>query len=132
MQFSFPITNNNNKELVAYVVPDNSKLKTSQKDNSKFLILNSELIREHVSNTKPDYMVPTHIVVLDKIPLNINGKVDTRALPKPDITKSRTKYVSPTNDTERIVCDAFSQVFNIDKVGINKQTYTNTNRIQNT
>ena len=39
-------------------------------------------------------------------------------LPQPDITKSKTKYIAPTNDTERIVCEAFSQVFNIDKIGI--------------
>ena len=63
-------------------------------------------------------MVPAHIVVLDSVPLNISGKVDRRALPKPDITKKQAKYAPPTNDTERIVCDTFSQVFNVDNIGI--------------
>ena len=69
-------------------------------------------------------MIPKYIVTLDKIPLNNNGKVDLSALPKIDITKSSTKYIAPTTDTEKIVCDAFSHVFKIDKVGINDDFIT--------
>ena len=78
----------------------------------------NDIIKNHVSSTKPDYMVPTHIILLDKIPLNINGKVDRRALPKPDITKSKKEFIPPSNDTEKIICNAFSKVFNVDSIGI--------------
>ena len=67
------IKNGDNNELVAYVVSDKT-------DNLK------DSICDYVSTHKPDYMVPSFVIKLDSIPLNINGKVDRRALPEVDVS----------------------------------------------
>lgn len=104
---------NNKNGLVAYVVLDKDRLKNKKSNN----YIKQE-ITQYVSKHKPNYMVPAHVIVLDKIPLNANGKVDRRALPRPDITKLTTKYIPPTNNIERNVCKAFERIFDVDKVGI--------------
>ncbi len=63
-------------------------------------------------------MVPAFVIPLDKIPLNVNGKVDRRALPQPDVSSLKAEYAAPRNDAERIICEAFSQALGIDTVGI--------------
>ncbi|MCQ2795071.1 MAG: amino acid adenylation domain-containing protein [Bacilli bacterium] len=99
------IVNDGNKELVAYVVSSNKDIKN--------------IIINYVRNNQPEYMVPSHVMVLDKIPLNVNGKVDKRALPKVDVSSKKVSYVAPTNDVEKTICDAFAKVFNLKQVGVN-------------
>ena len=100
------IKNGNNNELVAYVVP------TIEMDNI------DEVIRKYVSISKPDYMIPSYIIVLDNIPLNINGKVDRMSLPKVDLSSLHADYVAPTNNKEKIIVNAFEEVFNQEKISI--------------
>lgn len=98
------LNNGNNKELVAYVVSDNKSIK--------------DIIIEHISTFKPAYMVPSHVLILDKIPLNVNGKVDINSLPSVNTKGNKTTYIEPRNSIEKVVCSAFAQVFNINKIGI--------------
>lgn len=102
------VKNGTNNELVAYVVTredyDNEDLKES--------------ICSYVSKYKPPYMVPSFVIPLDEIPLNVNGKVDKRALPDVDRSSSRREYVAPSNDIERDITDAFEKVFNQEKIGV--------------
>ena len=76
-----------------------------------------DYIREYVSKRKPEYMIPSYVVKLDEIPLNINGKVDKRALPDVDFTSLHEDYVAPTTEDEKIIVEAFEKVFN-QKIGI--------------
>lgn len=73
-------------------------------------------LRSHVATVLPDYLVPAAIVVLDKLPVTPNGKLDRAALPAPgfDSTSSR----EPRTHTERAVCELFSEVLGVDRVGI--------------
>ena len=100
------IKNKSNNELVAYIVTD----KTEDIEDS---------IRKYINNTKPDYMVPSFIVKLDKIPLTINGKVDTKALPEIDVDSLRAQYVAPTTEDEKAIVEAFEVVFNQKDIGLN-------------
>ncbi|MBR4514792.1 MAG: amino acid adenylation domain-containing protein [Lachnospiraceae bacterium] len=97
-----------NNELVAYVVSDNPDNETAAKRVSDYL-----------SGRVPDYMVPSFVVRLDSIPLNVNGKVDRRALPEVDSELLRAKYVAPRNELEERVVREFEKVFESDRIGIN-------------
>ncbi|TAN35178.1 amino acid adenylation domain-containing protein, partial [Patescibacteria group bacterium] len=59
-----------NKRIVAYLTTDNNSL-------------SSEELRTWLKARLPDYMVPSHFVVLDSLPLTPNGKIDRKALPAP-------------------------------------------------
>lgn len=61
-------------------------------------------------------MIPSFIIALDEIPLNVNGKVDKKALPDVDIGSLKTEYVAPTNETEKIIVEAFENVFEQEKL----------------
>ena len=60
------------KRLIAYIVPTNPQLPTSQQ------------LKDFLSDRLPQYMIPAGFVVLDALPLTPNDKVDRKALPKPD------------------------------------------------
>ncbi len=54
-------------------------------------------LKEFLARTLPEYMVPDHIILLEKIPLTATGKVDFRALPMPE---TGVAYVAPRDETE--------------------------------
>lgn len=62
----------------------------------------------------PDYMIPSYYVCLEAIPLTLNGKIDKKALPDPEI-KLVNDYSPPSNETEEKLVDIWSEVLNIDK-----------------
>ncbi len=102
------IDNEGNKELVAYIVTSNNLEDDALVD----------YIQSHVNKYKPDYMVPSYVVRLDEIPINVNGKVNRKALPEVDLKNLRAEYVAPTNKTEEDLVKAFEEVFNLEKVSI--------------
>lgn len=65
----------------------------------------------------PAYMVPSHFIKLDEIPLNPNGKLSRKSLPKPDF-RAREDYIAPETDTEKTLCDAMQTVLHLEKVGV--------------
>ncbi len=92
------------KRLVAYVVGDGQQVETQP-------------LREHVALTLPDYMVPATVMVLDAMPLTVNGKVDRKALPAPDLG-GQPAGRAPRNETEATVCALFADVLNLERVSI--------------
>ena len=102
------IKDGNNNELVAYVVL-----------NRDFDEDVSDLICSHVSQCKPEYMVPTFVVKVENIPLTVNGKVNKGLLPEIDISSLSVEYLSPTNETEEKIINAFEVVFNQKGIGLN-------------
>ena len=100
------VKNGTNKELVAYVV-------TSREIDNL-----NDYVSDYIKERKPEYMIPSFIIPLDQIPLNINGKVDKRALPEVDLNSLLADYVAPTTETEKIIVEAFEKVFNQEKIGI--------------
>jgi amino acid adenylation domain-containing protein len=96
------------KRLVAYVVA---------KGESSLQVIE---LRQFLTERLPNYMVPNAIVVLESLPLTANGKVDRRALPKPDLnSQPLDKYVAPRTPVEEILAQIWSQVLKVERVGIN-------------
>ncbi|SDI12834.1 non-ribosomal peptide synthase domain TIGR01720/amino acid adenylation domain-containing protein [Actinokineospora alba] len=79
-------------------------------------------LREFLSATQPDYLVPTAFVFLDTLPLSPNGKVDRRALPEPEIHTEA--HVAPTNPTEAALARIWADVLGVDHVGISDNFFT--------
>ncbi len=77
-------------------------------------------LREHLAKELPEYMIPSYIVQLDKLPLSANGKVDRKALPEPDSSiTTGAEYVAPSNEIEEKLVSIWSEVLGIEKIGIN-------------
>ncbi len=78
-------------------------------------------LRATLKLTLPSYMIPARITVLDKMPLNLNGKVDRRALATlalgPATALGPRTIVPPRNSTERALCEEFTHVLGLE-VGI--------------
>ena len=77
-----------------------------------------EEIRNTLTQRLPPYMVPLHIVKVDKFSFLPNGKVNRKALLPPDSSELLSNYVAPTNEVERTLCEAFAQALGMEQVGI--------------
>ncbi|MDL2082252.1 amino acid adenylation domain-containing protein, partial [Streptomyces sp. GXMU-J15] len=74
-------------------------------------------IRDALSESLPDHMVPSAIVALDQLPLTSNGKLDRKALPAPDFTAAIGDR-APRTPREELLCDLFAEVLQLPRVGI--------------
>jgi thioesterase domain-containing protein/acyl carrier protein len=92
------------KQLVAWVV-------------SRAAGIEQEL-RSALSGILPAYMVPSRFIILDKLPLTNNGKVDRKKLLELELPSVSTKYEAPTDKTERVLANIWQEVLGIKEVGI--------------
>ncbi len=109
------------KTLAAYIIP---KETDNSADHSAPEEMNTNLIsqlRDYLKVKLPDYMVPTHYMILPKLPLTQNGKVDRKALPAPDRKQIEKleQYIPPRTATETQVAAIWSEVLRLDKISIN-------------
>jgi len=96
------------KRIVAYPVPHDSE-KLSVTD-----------LRNYLKEQLPGHMVPSAFMVLDALPLMVNGKVDYKALPAPDTVRPdlESVYVAPRNDVEKKIIQIWQDMLMLEKVGI--------------
>ncbi|WP_197093714.1 non-ribosomal peptide synthetase [Nonomuraea sp. SBT364] len=74
-------------------------------------------LRGFVAGTLPGYMVPSVIMVIDRLPVTANGKLDRKALPAPGLAGPVVSR-GPRTPRERALCDLFAEVLGTDRVGI--------------
>ena len=100
------------KQLVAYVVAAGGQT-----------IPESAELKEVLSSTLPDYMVPVAFVVLDTLPLTANGKLDARALPAPEIT-GQADHRSPVTHYEQFVASLYAELTGAVGVGLDDSFFS--------
>ncbi len=69
-------------------------------------------LRDYLSRQLPSYMIPTHIILLQELPLNPNGKVDKRALPEPGQSDPES-YTPPADPLEEQLAAIWSEILAI-------------------
>lgn len=74
-------------------------------------------LRAYLRERLPDYMVPSYLILLDKMPLTVNGKVDKRQLPEPNNDLDELSYEEPDNEIEKNLIEIFSNILGVTRVG---------------
>jgi amino acid adenylation domain-containing protein len=82
-------------------------------------------LRENVKLRLPQYMVPSAIVLLEKLPLNANGKIDRQALAALPVEAQEraTDYVAPRTETERSLAAIWGELLGLDRVGVDDDVF---------
>ena len=75
-----------------------------------------DALKAEISKSLTQYMVPTAYLQLKEMPMTPNGKTDVKALPEPQLAIS-SAYVAPANETEKVFCDIFAGILQMDQVG---------------
>jgi amino acid adenylation domain-containing protein/thioester reductase-like protein/non-ribosomal peptide synthase protein (TIGR01720 family) len=78
--------------------------------------------RTQLTERLPTYMVPTAVVVIDALPLTVNGKLDTRALPAPEYQEA-DHYRAPASAVEKILAGIYAQVLGLERVGVDESFF---------
>ncbi|WP_030038852.1 non-ribosomal peptide synthetase, partial [Streptomyces resistomycificus] len=79
-------------------------------------------VRRYVAERLPDYMVPALFVVLGRLPLTANGKLDRAALPEPELAGDQ--YRAPRSHAERVLAEVYADVLGAGQVGIDDDFFT--------
>ncbi|MBF6464889.1 amino acid adenylation domain-containing protein [Nocardia beijingensis] len=90
--------------LVAYLVPSDTEAGVDVAQ-----------VKSALAAGLPSYMVPSAFVVLDALPLNVNGKLDRKALPEPEFEVQAFRV--PSTPIEEIVAAVFAEVLGVERVG---------------
>ena len=95
------------QRLVAYIVPTQQAPPVGE-------------IRDYLRQRLPEYMVPNDMVILERMPLTPNGKIDRRQLPRPSQTATlqAAEYVAPSEGLQQIIASIWQDTLKVDNVSI--------------
>ncbi|AIG79241.1 Hypothetical protein AJAP_32135 [Amycolatopsis japonica] len=93
------------EHLIGYAVPEAGQA------------LDPAHLSGQLAETLPEFMIPAAMLVLDDLPLTVNGKVDRQALPEPDFS-AKAAGREPATEDERVLCGVFADVLGLERVGV--------------
>ncbi|MEU9692054.1 non-ribosomal peptide synthetase [Amycolatopsis japonica] len=93
------------EHLIGYAVPEAGQA------------LDPAHLSGQLAETLPEFMIPAAMLVLDELPLTVNGKVDRQALPEPDFS-AKAAGREPETEDERVLCGVFADVLGLERVGV--------------
>ncbi|MFB9441887.1 amino acid adenylation domain-containing protein [Dactylosporangium vinaceum] len=94
-------------QIVAYIVPEPG------------VYPDPRYVREQAAELLPAYMVPSHVMLLDAVPVTANGKLDRRALPAPgEDGPARPPYVAPQTAAEHAIVAIWADLLQAERVGL--------------
>ncbi|MBV4533891.1 amino acid adenylation domain-containing protein [Pseudomonas sp. SWRI107] len=102
------------QQLVAYLVPQQGVDPEGLR----------EVLRGSLLTHLPDYMVPSHWVLLDALPLSPNGKLERKALPRPDVSQAQASYVAPRTELEQRIAAIWQEVLQVERVGLDDDFFS--------
>jgi len=78
-------------------------------------------LKDRLRKNLPDYMIPAFFIKIDKIPITQNGKIDRKNLGSLSIESHnyQNEYIAPSSASEETLCNIFSQVLDISRIGVN-------------
>lgn len=111
-------------------VRDAAVIVYTDKAGSKYLVgyvtaapgqrIDSENLQSYLRENLAKFMVPRELIILDRLPINPNGKLDRNALPKPasDRKDPLADYLAPRSENELALAEIWCEVLGIERVGI--------------
>jgi amino acid adenylation domain-containing protein/non-ribosomal peptide synthase protein (TIGR01720 family) len=97
------------ERLVAYVVGET---------------IDGNVLREHLQQRLPDYMVPSYYMTLAALPQTPNGKLDRKALPEPEPSATGAEYEAPRTPVEEVLSAIVAEVLQLPQIGRNDDFFT--------
>jgi amino acid adenylation domain-containing protein len=110
-----------------------AKVIVMQEEDQKHLALyftsetleNQEALKEYLSRSLPEYMIPDYFIQLKEFPLNQNGKIDTKALPTPkDRSLDLNQETGPSTITEKVLVKIYKEILNHKFVPVNASFFS--------
>lgn len=97
-----------NMQLIAYIVVKTQPVPSINE------------LRSFLKEKLPDHMIPSIFIILESLPLAPSGKVDRKALPKPDVINSEvsSSFVAPRYPVEEVLTGIWGQVLSVSQIGI--------------
>ncbi len=107
------LSDSGEKYLCAYIILHDNKISEL-----------NDILREFLKRKLPEYMIPSFFVIIENLPLTINGKVDKEKLPEPR-AGINNNYIAPRNKTEKQLASIWAEVLNIevDEISINSNFF---------
>ena len=97
------------RQLIAYIAVESQ--------------LDAAGLTENLAMELPDFMIPAHIVQLDKLPLTPNGKINREALPQPGAQPVRDDYIPPADDIQWALVEIWSGILGIASEEISRDAH---------
>ena len=102
---------NGDKYLCAFVTPKNPLAPKPGADE----------LKEYLFRLLPEYMTPAHFEVLEKLPLNMNGKIDKKWLATVEISAGCKDYKAPTNAVEKKLAAIWAELLGLEQGKISSE-----------